>query len=199
MKEKKTAGKAAARKKPAFKLDAETVIQAIRGTGRWAAPVFAEEEEQALPPEADPLAPGYSAPLAGGGAPASISDPRLAPISGPEPRSDAVAFRPISSCGLITVICDRLGCSRTTFYRYLELRLAIRQAYEEECERALDMAETALLRLVRSGEFRAVSFYLKCKGRARGYTEKSEAVLTVKEPPKVELVIHASGTAPETE
>ena len=38
----------------------------------------------------------------------------------------------------------------------------------------LDVAETALLAAVAKGEAWAVCFYLKCKGKARGWTERAE-------------------------
>ncbi|MDR2892272.1 MAG: hypothetical protein LBV80_04205 [Deltaproteobacteria bacterium] len=79
------------------------------------------------------------------------------------------------SGGIVTLICSRLGISRATFYNYKARRPAIAEAYADEQEAALDLAEQSLLRLLRAGDFKAIRFYLKCRGRGRGYVEKQES------------------------
>jgi hypothetical protein len=61
-------------------------------------------------------------------------------------------------------------------------------------ESNLDLAELELIRQIREGNLTAIIFYLKCKGKNRGYIEKSRTELTggdggpvALEPPKVNL------------
>lgn len=49
------------------------------------------------------------------------------------------------------------------------------QAVQAEIEaETLDYAESRLLSLIAEGDRTAIIFYLKCKGKARGYTERQE-------------------------
>ena len=42
----------------------------------------------------------------------------------------------------------------------------------------IDLSELALFTAIQKGEVNAIKFHLKCKGRARGYVEKSDVVLS---------------------
>ena len=103
----------------------------------------------------------------------------------------------IGSGGIKMNICKNLGCDRATFDSYLEKRPTIKQAYEDEIESNLDKAESSLMDLIGKKDLGAICFYLKCKGKQRGYVEKQELDLNHKQPPKVELILTAPGTAPE--
>lgn len=49
------------------------------------------------------------------------------------------------------------------------------KAVLDECDKAvLDMAEGKLLKLINEGNLSAIIFYLKCKGKGRGYVERQE-------------------------
>ena len=112
--------------------------------------------------------------------------------------SEADVIKAIAGTGgIISTICEKLNCSRGTFYGYLKKRPAIKQAYEDEQESVLDMAEGSLFGLIQGGDLGAICFYLKCKGKARGFVEKQELDLNHKQPPKVEVVLNAPGTTPE--
>lgn len=51
---------------------------------------------------------------------------------------------------------------------------AVDAAMVEAREKTLDMAENALLRAIQAGDFQAIKFFLKCKGRERGYDLRQE-------------------------
>lgn len=55
-----------------------------------------------------------------------------------------------------------------------EFNAACETAIEEAREMTLDMAENALLRAIQAGDFGAIKFFLKCKGRQRGYDLRQE-------------------------
>ena len=51
------------------------------------------------------------------------------------------------------------------------------QKVERECiDATLDLAEAKLLSNINQGKEPSIFFYLKCKGKLRGYREKEEAV-----------------------
>lgn len=67
------------------------------------------------------------------------------------------------SAGIKTEICQRLGCSRPTFDKYLEERPQVLEAYNNECRVVGDMARVSLYSAIESGESWAVMFYLDRK------------------------------------
>ncbi|OQC57679.1 MAG: hypothetical protein BWX54_01132 [Verrucomicrobia bacterium ADurb.Bin018] len=79
-----------------------------------------------------------------------------------------------ASAGIITTIAKRVGCSWHTAKKYIEAMPTLRQAYQDECEAILDMAESKLYKAVQDGDLQAVKYILATKGKKRGYTERLE-------------------------
>ena len=50
----------------------------------------------------------------------------------------------------------------------------LQQVVSESKSKNLDIAESALIKLIKSGNIAAICFYLKCQGKHRGYVERSE-------------------------
>jgi len=78
------------------------------------------------------------------------------------------------SHGIKTDIAKRLKISRSTFDSWLKDEI-IKKAYDQELESNLDMAENALFELIKSGNTTALIYYLKTKGKHRGYSENFTA------------------------
>lgn len=74
--------------------------------------------------------------------------------------------------GIISTACKEVGCSRRTFYDLLEEDEEFKENYEELSEVSLDFVESKLHELIRQENPTAIIFYLKTKGKKRGYTEK---------------------------
>jgi AcrR family transcriptional regulator len=74
--------------------------------------------------------------------------------------------------GMIALAAERLGCSRTTLYRYVQRHAVLAQAVEDAREHMLDTAEDALYKQIMDGNTAAIIFFLKCQGKSRGYVEK---------------------------
>lgn len=74
--------------------------------------------------------------------------------------------------GILVVAAKSLGCSRTTVYNYMNKYPTVQAAYDEINESALDFAEGKLMELIRAGNLTAIIFYLKTKGKKRGYVEQ---------------------------
>lgn len=73
------------------------------------------------------------------------------------------------SLGIITIACKEVGIQRKTFYSYYENDLEFRKAVDDINEITLDFAENQLLKSIKEGSDTAIQFYLKKKGKKRGY------------------------------
>ena len=89
-----------------------------------------------------------------------------------ESRKEAVLQALSISYGVITTACQQAGISRETFYRYLKEDQEFKAKAEEMQEIALDFVESKLFDKIKAGDIIAILFYLKTKGKKRGYIEK---------------------------
>ena len=72
---------------------------------------------------------------------------------------------------------EGISIGRTSHYRWLsdeDYKLAITHSKDD----TLDLVETALINQIKNGSVQATTFYLKTKGRVRGYTERQEVDVT---------------------
>lgn len=80
----------------------------------------------------------------------------------------------VKSAGYISSAARTLGCSTQTIYNYLERFPEVAAAKFDIEERNLDNAELALMTKITSGDVTSIIFYLKTKGKRRGYVERQE-------------------------
>ena len=78
------------------------------------------------------------------------------------------------SLGIVTTACKSVGISRNTHYRWMEEDIEYKKTVDDISNIALDFAESKLHKSIENGSDTAVIFYLKTKGKRRGYIEKSE-------------------------
>ena len=83
------------------------------------------------------------------------------------------------SLGVVTSACKAVGLDRGTFYVYYNKDAEFRKAVDDVENIALDFAESQLHKQIRDGEVSSTIFYLKTKGKKRGYVEKQEVDLNV--------------------
>ena len=78
--------------------------------------------------------------------------------------------------GIITKIAANIGCSWHTAKKYIDEYATVRQAYDDECERVLDLAESVVIGKLTEKDEQTAKWYLSLKGRHRGYarTERQE-------------------------
>ncbi len=78
------------------------------------------------------------------------------------------------SDGLYSLAAARLGVTATTVARRVLKSERLQEAVKSASDKSLDLAESALMKAVEAGEAWAVCFFLKCKGKGRGYVERQE-------------------------
>lgn len=78
------------------------------------------------------------------------------------------------SLGVITSACKIVGVDRGTFYRYYNEDPEFKKAVKDIDNVSLDFVESKLFKQIESGNVAATIFYLKTKGKNRGYIEKQQ-------------------------
>jgi hypothetical protein len=78
------------------------------------------------------------------------------------------------SLGVVTTACKAVNVSRDTHYRWLREDAEYASAVKELADVAVDFAESNLHKLIQEGNATATIFYLKTKGKARGYVETTD-------------------------
>jgi hypothetical protein len=78
------------------------------------------------------------------------------------------------SLGVVTSACKKVGIGRTTFYGWLADDEEFSKQVEDIENVALDFAESQLHKQIKEGIPTSTIFYLKTKGKKRGYVERSE-------------------------
>jgi len=78
------------------------------------------------------------------------------------------------SLGVVTQACKQAGIGRTTFYEWCKADQEFKKLVDEIESVALDFVESQLFKNIGAGKEASLIFYLKTKGRKRGYCEKIE-------------------------
>lgn len=82
------------------------------------------------------------------------------------------------SLGIVTTACKKVGCARSTFYEYYKNDDDFKNQVDELQNLTLDFAESQLHQQIKEGNTTATIFYLKTKGKRRGYIERREVEMT---------------------
>lgn len=82
------------------------------------------------------------------------------------------------SLGVVTTACRAVGVDRGTFYNYYNDDPEFAAKVDDIENIALDFAETSLYKQIEKGEVPSTIFYLKTKGKKRGYVEKVQQELS---------------------
>lgn len=99
-----------------------------------------------------------------------------------------------SSLGVVTSACKKVGIGRTIFYEWLKTDEEFRKAVKDIENIALDFAESQLHQQIKSGNSTSTIFYLKTKGKSRGYVERMDLGF---EATPSKIVIQVAGEEPE--
>ncbi len=85
-----------------------------------------------------------------------------------------------AAAGIVLTACESVNVSRSTYYRWYKEDAAFAERVDEISEEQLDFVEGKLLKSIKEGDTTSIIFYLKTKGKKRGYSEK--------QPPKEETL-----------
>ena len=83
------------------------------------------------------------------------------------------------SLGIVTTACKNVNIARSTFYDWYNNDLEFKKNVDDIGEVGLDFAESKLFEQISDNNSTATIFYLKTKGKKRGYIERQELVQRV--------------------
>ena len=75
------------------------------------------------------------------------------------------------SLGIVTPACKEVGISRNQFYVYYNTDPLFKAVVDDINDTTLDFAENQLFKKIKEGSERSILFYMKYKGRKRGYSD----------------------------
>jgi len=78
------------------------------------------------------------------------------------------------SLGIVTSACKSVGINRSTHYEWYKTDQEYKDAVDSIADITLDFAESQLHQQIKNGEVSSTIFFLKTKGKKRGYIERQE-------------------------
>jgi hypothetical protein len=78
------------------------------------------------------------------------------------------------SLGIVSTACREVGIDRRTHYNWLKDDPEYKEDIENIGEEVIDFAESKLHTLIDNGDVASTIFYLKTKGKKRGFVERTE-------------------------
>lgn len=116
------------------------------------------------------------------------------PIANPDSIKKRIPEILMESMGNVSIVCKKLGISHDTYYRWAKNNDEILTAQYYAGEAALDWVESKLFSRIAEGDVTSIIFYLKTKGRYRGYAQ--ELKVSVKNPHGQSYNLNIEGEAP---
>lgn len=83
------------------------------------------------------------------------------------------------SLGIVTTACGRAGVSQTQFYEWKRTDAEFAEAVKAIDNKQLDFVESKLFDNINKNDTQSILFYLRTKGKSRGYTERTELQVDV--------------------
>ena len=96
------------------------------------------------------------------------------------------------SLGVVTVACKSVDIPRSTYYTWLKEDEKFAEQVKDIENIALDFGESQLHKQIGLGNTSATIFFLKTKGKKRGYIERSELDLTSGDEP-IKINVNIAG------
>lgn len=89
---------------------------------------------------------------------------------------------------IVTAACEQTGIGRTTYYDWLRKDPKFKEKVDEAQEIQLDFVETQLIKKIKEGSERSIIFYMKHKGKKRGYTDSLDITSDGKSITEIKLI-----------
>lgn len=93
-----------------------------------------------------------------------------------------------NNLGIITAACKDVGLSRETFYKYYYNDEEFKKQIDAIGDYTLDFVETQLLKKIRQGSEKSILFYMRYKGKKRGYTDSLDITSGGKNITEIKLI-----------
>ncbi len=92
--------------------------------------------------------------------------------------------------GNISQSCEKVGITRQVFYQWLSEDENFKRSYENQNEYEIDFAESKLMQEINDGNITAIIFFLKTKGKKRGYVENNvdTSIVVNNQPTTIEII-----------
>ena len=68
--------------------------------------------------------------------------------------------------GIITAIAERVGCTWNTAQKWIRDKPSVQEAYQNECERINDMAQSILMKSIKAGNAQDAKWWLSKKRKS---------------------------------
>lgn len=81
--------------------------------------------------------------------------------------------------GIVSYACQKIGITRSCYYKWLDTDPKFKEKCEEVNEEVIDIVESKLLTAINNDDLTATIFFLKTKGKKRGYVERIEQNVSV--------------------
>ena len=92
------------------------------------------------------------------------------------------------SLGIVTEACNKANLSRTQHYKWYKEDEVYRKQADSIEGKFIDFAESHLKKQIEKGSTQATTFFLRTRGRKRGYAEKQDIDITSgNEPIKINI------------
>lgn len=83
------------------------------------------------------------------------------------------------SLGIVTSACNAANVSQTQFYEWKRTDADFAEAVKMIDNKQLDYVEGKLFENIKDNDTQSILFYLRTKGKSRGYTERTELQVDV--------------------
>ena len=83
------------------------------------------------------------------------------------------------SRGIVSYACQKIGITRACYYKWRDSDEKFEERAKEVEEETIDLVESKLLSAINNDDLTAIIFYLKTKGKKRGYVERVEQDVNV--------------------
>lgn len=80
----------------------------------------------------------------------------------------------VKHLGIVSKACEEVGISRNQFYVYCKTDPVFKAEVDDINEITLDFVEDKLFQNIKEGDRSSIMFYIKYKGRKRGYVDSSD-------------------------
>lgn len=81
--------------------------------------------------------------------------------------------------GIVSYACQKIDITRSCYYKWLATDPKFKEKCDEVNEEVIDIVESKLLSAINNEDLTAIIFYLKTKGKKRGYVERVEQDVNV--------------------